>query len=93
MDNSFTSCVINCSYMELVKLKAVKDKVTFTLTRDVKVVLQADRVSLTKIVSIDSQFFCFPSIVKGGPLCCLLIEGHFFRLQRSSRLLIRTCDI
>ena len=32
--------------MDLVKLKAVKDKLTLTLTKDVKIVVHADRVCL-----------------------------------------------
>lgn len=67
MDISFTSCVINCRYMELVKLKAVKDKVTFTLTRDVKVVLQADRVSLTKLFLLTVSFSVFRPLLKVIP--------------------------
>lgn len=67
MDISFTSCLINCRYMELVKLKAVKDKVTFTLTRDVKVVLQADRVSLTTLFLLTVSFFVFRPWLKVVP--------------------------
>ena len=43
--HSFSCDTCDCRYTELVKLKAVKDKVTLTLTKDVKVVVQADRVS------------------------------------------------
>ena len=39
--------VIFIRYTELVKLKAVKDKLTLTLTKEVKVVVNTDRVSLT----------------------------------------------
>ena len=64
MDISFTSSVINCRYMELVKLKAVKDKVTFTLTRDVKIVLQADRVSFRKLFLLTVSFSVFRLFLK-----------------------------
>lgn len=37
---------LHCSYSELVKTKAVKDKLTLTLAKDVKIVFVAERVSL-----------------------------------------------
>ena len=37
---------LHCSYSELVKTKAVKDKLTLTLAKDVKIVFLAERVSL-----------------------------------------------
>ena len=36
-------------YTELVKLKAVKDKLTLTLTKEVKVVVHTERVSLLSV--------------------------------------------
>lgn len=47
--------VIFIRYTELVKLKAAKDKLTLTLTKEVKVVVNTDRVSLT--------CFLYPGVV------------------------------
>ena len=38
-------------YTELVKLKAVKDKLTLTLTKEVKVVVHTERVSFISVFS------------------------------------------
>ena len=50
--------------MDLVKLKAVKDKLTLTLTKDVKIVVHADRVCL-----ICFFLFLFLFLFFGGSLC------------------------